>query len=95
MRISREEVAYVARLARLELSPEEEARMTGQLDALLGYVAKLEELDTKGVATTTHVLAMRNVLRDDISGESLPRERALAGGPSQDGENFLVPRVLS
>ncbi|OQX14455.1 MAG: asparaginyl/glutamyl-tRNA amidotransferase subunit C [Desulfobulbaceae bacterium A2] len=95
MRISREKVAYVARLARLELSPEEEERMTGQLDALLGYVAKLEELDTAGVMPATHVLAMSNVMRDDMPAVSLPRERALANGPRQDGETFLVPRVLA
>jgi aspartyl-tRNA(Asn)/glutamyl-tRNA(Gln) amidotransferase subunit C len=95
MRISREEVAYVARLARLELSPAEEEPMTGHLDALLGYVAKLEELDTAGVVPTTHVLAMCNVVRDDVPAASLPREQALAGAPRQDGESFLVPRVLS
>lgn len=95
MRISRDEVAYVARLARLELSPDDEERMTGQLDALLDYVAKLQVLDTTGVEPATHVLAMGNVLREDGVGESLPRERALANAPSRDGEGFLVPRVLA
>ncbi len=95
MKITEEEVQRVALLARLELSREEISRMTGQLDAILSYVAKLDELDTTGVPATTHPQDVINAFRDDVVLPSLPRERALANGPEQNGEAFVVPRVIS
>lgn len=94
MKITREEVQHVAKLARLELSVAEVERMTGQLDAILSYVAKLDELDTSGVAVTTHTQHVVNAFREDEVRPSLPRERALANGPDQNGEAFVVPRVI-
>ena len=94
MNISKEEVAKVAHLARLELSEQEVAEITGQLDRILGYIAKLNELDTKDVAPTTHALAIHNAFRDDEVVPSLPREEALANGPRQNGEAFVVPRII-
>lgn len=94
MKITREEVLHVAKLARLELTGEEVDRMTGQLDAILSYVAKLEELDTIGVSVTTHTQQVVNAFREDEVRPSLPRERALANGPEQNGETFVVPRVI-
>lgn len=94
MKITREEVLHVAKLARLELSGEEVDRMTGQLDAILSYVAKLEELDTTGVSVTTHTQQVVNAFREDEVRPSLPRERALVNGPEQNGETFVVPRVI-
>jgi len=94
MKITREEVLHVAKLARLELTGEEVDRMTGQLDAILSYVAKLEELDTTGVSVTTHTQQVVNAFREDEVRPSLPRERALANGPEQNGETFVVPRVI-
>lgn len=95
MKISKEEVEQVARLARLELSEEEAVRMTGQLDAILGYVAKLDELDTEGVPPATHSQEAVNAFRNDEVRESLDRKSTLANGPDQNGESFVVPRVIT
>jgi aspartyl-tRNA(Asn)/glutamyl-tRNA(Gln) amidotransferase subunit C len=95
MKITREEVQHVAKLARLELSEPEVDRMTGQLDAILSYVAKLDELETTGVPVTTHTQDVVNAFREDEVRPSLPRERALQNGPDQNGEAFVVPRVIS
>ncbi len=94
MKITREEVRHVAKLARLDLTDAEVDRMTGQLDAILTYVAKLDELDTTGVVATTHTQQVVNAFRDDVVRPSLPREQALANGPEQNGESFVVPRVI-
>ncbi len=95
MKITRDEVRHVAQLARLDLTDAEVDRMTGQLDAILSYVAKLDELDTTGVTVTTHTQNVVNAFREDEVRPSLPRERALAGAPEQNGESFVVPRVIS
>ena len=84
----------VAQLARLELSEDEVEAITGQLDEILGYVAKLNEIDTKDVAPTTHALAIHNAFRDDVVQPSLPQDEALANGPRQNGEAFVVPRII-
>ncbi|MFZ5765895.1 MAG: Asp-tRNA(Asn)/Glu-tRNA(Gln) amidotransferase subunit GatC [Thermodesulfobacteriota bacterium] len=94
MIISQEEVAKVAHLARLELSEQEIMTLTGQLDRILGYVAKLGEIDTNAIKPTTHALELRNAFREDEVRPSLPREEALANGPRQNGEAFVVPRVI-
>ena len=94
MNITRKEVEHVANLARLNLSEEELARMTGQLDTILSYVDKLDELDTKGVAPTTHAFSIQNAFREDEVQPSLPREEALANGPRQNEEVFIVPKII-
>ncbi|MEW6518886.1 MAG: Asp-tRNA(Asn)/Glu-tRNA(Gln) amidotransferase subunit GatC [Desulfurivibrio sp.] len=94
MNISKEEVAKVAQLARLELSEQEVLEITGQLDRILGYVAKLNEIDTTDVAPTTHAQAINNAFREDALQPSLPQQEALANGPRQNGEAFVVPRVI-
>ncbi len=94
MKITRKEVEHVANLARLKLSEEELATMTGQLDTILSYVAKLDELDTDGVEPTTHAFSITNAFREDEVIASLPREEALANGPKENGEAFIVPRIL-
>jgi aspartyl-tRNA(Asn)/glutamyl-tRNA(Gln) amidotransferase subunit C len=95
MKITKQEVENVARLARLELSASEVDRMTRQLDTILSYVAKLDELDTSGVPVTTHTQSMTNAFRDDEVRESLPREAALANGPKQNDEAFVVPKIIN
>lgn len=95
MKITRKEVEHVARLVRLELQPEEVERMTTLLDTILSYAAKLDELDTSGVAVTTHTQGAGNVFRDDRVHEALNREQVLANGPDQNGEAFVVPRIIS
>jgi aspartyl-tRNA(Asn)/glutamyl-tRNA(Gln) amidotransferase subunit C len=94
MKISSVEVKHVADLARLEMSSEEVESMTRQLDGILNYVAKLNELDTGGVEPTTHAISIVNAFRDDETKPSLARKDALSNGPQQDGEAFIVPKVI-
>ena len=94
MKITRDEVRHVAALARLDLSGAEVDRMTDQLNVILTYVAKLDELDTAGVAVTTHTQKVVNAFREDEVRPSLPREQALANGPEQNGEAFVVPKII-
>ncbi len=75
-KITRQEVRHVALLARLELSEAEEERMTGQLNSILGYMDKLNQLDTKDVAPTTHAIQLQNVFRPDLVQCSLDRKEA-------------------
>jgi aspartyl-tRNA(Asn)/glutamyl-tRNA(Gln) amidotransferase subunit C len=94
MKISKKEVEHVAHLARLTLTEEELEKMTGQLDNLLSYVAKLDELDTSQVAATTHVFPVSNAFREDVEKESLSQVEALANGPQHNGVTFLVPKII-
>ncbi len=94
MSLSTEEVAKVAVLARLRLSPDEIQKFTEQLNAVVNYVDQLRELDTTGVEPLAHGVEIRNVFRDDVRGPALPLEAALANAPQRNRENFLVPAVL-
>lgn len=94
MNITVEEVKHVANLAKLTLSEEELTRFPGQLDTILSYVAKLDELDTNGVVPTTHAFSIQNAFREDEVQDSLPRDEALANGPVENGEAFVVPKVI-
>ena len=94
MKITPEEISHVANLARLHLSEAEVAEMTRHLDDILTYVTKLNELDTEGVEPTTHTISIVNAFRGDEVKPSLEREKSLANGPRQDGEAFVVPRVI-
>ena len=94
MKITRKEVEHVAHLARLHLDGEELDIMTEQLDMILSYVAKLEELDTEGVEPTTHAFSITNAFREDIVEPSLDQEQALANGPDHSDDSFIVPRVI-
>ena len=93
-KITKEEVRHVATLARLELAQEEENRMTEQMNDILGYMDKLNELDTQDIPPTTHATQLENVFRDDLVVGSLDRERALTNAPQSDGVHFLVPKVI-
>ncbi len=94
MKIDRDAVNHVARLARLELSEAERTRFAEQLERILEYFAKLDELDTTQVEPTSHVIGMTNVFRDDVVRPSLPREAILAGAPDHESGFFKVPPVL-
>jgi len=89
--IDRDQVRYVARLARLELSDEEVDRMAGELASVLDHIATIGELDLEGVAPTSHVVAVGNALRPDEPRPSLRRERALAAAPDVLADGFAVP----
>jgi aspartyl-tRNA(Asn)/glutamyl-tRNA(Gln) amidotransferase subunit C len=94
MKISKKEVEHVAHLARLNLTEKELEKMTGQLDNILSYVAKLDELDTSQVLPTSHVFSVSNAFRDDIEKESLSQAEALKNGPQHDGATFHVPKII-
>jgi aspartyl-tRNA(Asn)/glutamyl-tRNA(Gln) amidotransferase subunit C len=93
-KITREEVEHVARLARLELAEEEMERMTAQLDSILGYVEKLNGLDTAQVEPTTTVIPMVSVMREDVVRPSLTQDEALANAPDREDVCFRVPRII-
>ncbi len=94
MSLSNAEVAKVAVLARLRLSPDELGAYTSQLNAIVDYVAQLQELDTTGVEPLAHGVELTNVFRDDVRGPALDREQALANAPKRNRTSFLVPAVL-
>jgi aspartyl-tRNA(Asn)/glutamyl-tRNA(Gln) amidotransferase subunit C len=94
MKITRKEVEHVAHLARLHLESEELDLMTEQLDMILSYVAKLEELDTGDIEPTTHAFSITNAFREDIVAPSLEQKKALANGPDHSSDSFVVPRVI-
>jgi aspartyl-tRNA(Asn)/glutamyl-tRNA(Gln) amidotransferase subunit C len=93
-RITLADVDHIARLARLDLSAEERDRMRGQLDAILGYVGQLQQVDTTGVPPTAHVLPLANVMREDEIRPSYPPAAMLANAPEADGDLFRVPKIL-
>ena len=68
--------------------------MASQLDQILSYVDKLNELDTNKVEPTTHAISITNAFREDSLRESLSQEEALSNGPRQNGESFVVPKVI-
>lgn len=95
MPITPDDVAHVARLARLALSAEEQERMARQLGRILEYVDQLRSLDLRDAEPLTHPLAdLINVFRDDEVVPGLDRETALANAPDRDGPYFRVPAVL-
>jgi aspartyl-tRNA(Asn)/glutamyl-tRNA(Gln) amidotransferase subunit C len=94
MKITREEVAHVARLARLEMSDTEMDQFTGQLNAILQYADKLNEIDTKDIRPTAHVLPLQNVFREDKTRPCLANDKALANAPEAEDGMFRVPRVI-
>jgi len=89
------QVRYIAHLARLELSEEEEKRFTHQLARILSYVEKLRELDTSNVPPTSHVLPVKNVFREDELGFSLSPREALSNAPLRKNNLFKVPRIIT
>lgn len=94
MKISGSEVAHVARLARLALSNAELDALTGDMDAILGYVDQLNGLDTAGITPTAHAVPMANAFRDDEVRPSFTPEQALTNAPQPDPAGFRVPRVI-
>lgn len=94
MALSADDVRKLALLARLELSDEEVEHLGPQLESILGFVAKLSELDTSDVEPMTTALDVDNRWRRDEITPGLDRDAALANAPAADGECFLVPPVL-
>ncbi|MEP6851806.1 MAG: Asp-tRNA(Asn)/Glu-tRNA(Gln) amidotransferase subunit GatC [bacterium] len=93
-RISRADVAHLARLARLDVTEEEVDVFAGQLDVILGSVARVAEVAAADIAPTSHAVPLTNVVRPDVVVPSLPRAAILAGAPSVEDDKFRVPRIL-
>jgi aspartyl-tRNA(Asn)/glutamyl-tRNA(Gln) amidotransferase subunit C len=94
VKITREEVLYVAHLARLEIEESATDRLAGQIGNILDYVDQLNAVDTANVLPTSHALALTNAFREDAARPQLDREAALANAPAQEEGCFLVPKVV-
>lgn len=92
--VTREQVAHLAGLARIELRPEQLAPLAEQLGQILGAVAQVAEVAAADVPATSHPLPLRNVLREDVVGPSLTPAEALSGAPDPVDGRFRVPRIL-
>lgn len=94
MSITLKDVEHVAKLARLQISDEDAALFAGQLNAILKYAEKLNELDTNGVEPTSHPMPLSNVMREDEARPSWPIESVLRNAPDEEDGQFKVPAVL-
>ena len=94
MTIGKKDVEHVARLARLLLSDEEKEMFAAQLNHILDHAGKIAELDTTDVEPTSHVVPMRNVMREDKAGDCLSQEEALSNAPEKEDGGFVVPRIV-
>jgi aspartyl-tRNA(Asn)/glutamyl-tRNA(Gln) amidotransferase subunit C len=92
--ITREEVQKVAALARLQLEPDEEARLTADLDHILDAFARLRTVDTSGVEPTAHVEDFGALMREDEVANPPAGEELLAGAPAREGRLFRVPKII-
>jgi aspartyl-tRNA(Asn)/glutamyl-tRNA(Gln) amidotransferase subunit C len=92
--ISRDDVAHVARLARLDLSEDELERYTTQLAAVLEHAADIATLDIEGVPATAHPFPLTNVFRADVAEPGLARDEVLAQAPEVESDRFRIPRIL-
>jgi len=88
------DVAYLARLARIQLTADEEALFTGQLERVLEHIAKINTLDLSGIEPTAHAISVFDIVREDVVGESLPKQVALEQAPHAANGLFVVPKVL-
>ena len=88
------DIQYVAHLARIALTPDEEKKLAAQLGDILGYIEKLKELDVANVEPTAHAVPLVNVTRADEIRPSLPHDEALRNAPRQAGGLFIVPKIV-
>ncbi|PWB97020.1 Asp-tRNA(Asn)/Glu-tRNA(Gln) amidotransferase subunit GatC [Salinibacterium hongtaonis] len=92
--ITNEQVAHLANLARIALTPDEIEKLTGELGAIVDSIAKVSEIATPDVPATSHPIPLSNVFRPDVVGETLTTEQALAGAPEHDESRFIVSAIL-
>jgi aspartyl-tRNA(Asn)/glutamyl-tRNA(Gln) amidotransferase subunit C len=92
--ISRDEVAHLADLARIDLSAEELDHLAPQLAVILESIASISEVAADDVPPTSHALPLTNVFREDVARPGLTAEQALSGAPAVDQQRFSVPRIL-
>jgi aspartyl-tRNA(Asn)/glutamyl-tRNA(Gln) amidotransferase subunit C len=93
--ITRDEVAHLARLSRLALTDDELDRFAGQLDVIIGAVARVQEVAAAGIPPTTHAAALSNVFREDVLQPCLGADVVLAQAPAAEQGRFKVPRILT
>ena len=92
--ITREDLKYVAHLARLYLSEKEAEHFTGQLEGILKYIDQLNGVDITGVEPTSHVFPQQNIYREDKLKPSLSTDEALKNAPAKQNQFFKVPKVI-
>jgi aspartyl-tRNA(Asn)/glutamyl-tRNA(Gln) amidotransferase subunit C len=92
--ITTEQVSHLANLARIALTDEEIAKLTGELSVIIESIAKVSEVATADVPATSHPIPMANVFRPDVVGETLTVDQALSGAPDRDGNRFKVSAIL-
>lgn len=88
------DIKYIAHLARLHLTPDEEKKLGAQLGNILGYIEKLNELDVSNVEPTAHAVPLVNVTRADEIQPSLPHDEAMRNAPAQANGLFIVPKIV-
>jgi aspartyl-tRNA(Asn)/glutamyl-tRNA(Gln) amidotransferase subunit C len=93
-KVTLEMVRHVARLSRLSLADDRLGKLAGELESILGYIAKLQAVDVSGVEPMAHALPIKNIFRDDIVEKSLSVEQVLANAPDTDPPFFKVPKVI-
>ena len=94
MKITKEEIAHVAKLARLNLIEESVELFTKQLVDILTYIEQLNRVDTEGVPPTSHAISITNAFRKDRIGSSISAEAALSNAPEREGGAFVVPKII-
>ena len=87
-------IKYVAQLARIALTPDEETKLAAQLGNIIGYIEKLRELDVTNVEPTAHAIPLINVTRADETGECLSQDEALRNAPAKANGLFIVPKIV-
>lgn len=95
MALSADEVRHVAMLARLAVTDDEVAALAPELNAILGYAAKVGEVAADGIEPTVHPVPLENVLREDEPGPVLDRAELLAQAPASEDDRIVVPRIVS
>jgi aspartyl-tRNA(Asn)/glutamyl-tRNA(Gln) amidotransferase subunit C len=94
VKLSNEEVLHISRLSRLALSEDDAGAYATQLSSIIEYVELLNNLDTTSIEPTSHIIPLDNVMVDDVTGMSLPREEALRNAPDSNGKFYRVPKII-
>ena len=94
MKITTDEVKYVANLAKLYVDEVEAEKLTGEMESIINFADMLSEIDTDNVSPTNHAMKVQNVFREDTVNESYSQEDILKNAPSQEGGCYLVPKVV-
>ncbi len=94
MKITTDEVKYVANLAKLYVDEAEAEKLTGEMESIINFADMLAEIDTESIAPTNHAMKVQNVFREDIVEKSYSQEDILKNAPSQEGGCYLVPKVV-